>query len=171
MKPISGAATRAAIVSIAVITLPSTIASADHNQRRCEAVRAEIVATQFAHGCQSPVGLCTAGTIRGELGLNGTTQFIGDSIGAGLDTAPDAPATVPFSGVLRITTKHGTLNLRDTGVFNTSTGTPTAGFFSSFDRVDSGTGRYAGATGALLIGGQTVKGKLVGQITGELCLR
>jgi hypothetical protein len=172
MKLISYAATRAAIVSIALSAVSSTVLASDDHGRKCKAVTAEIVAVQFAQDCRSPVGLCTAGSIEGNLGLNGTTSFVGDSIGAGLDTAPDAPATLAFSGIVRITTaKDGTLTLRDTGVFNTAANTPTGGFFASFDRIESGTGRYAGATGSIFITGKTVKGRLVAQITGELCLR
>ena len=172
MKLISKAAMRAAIASIALTALPTTLLASDATGQKCKAVHAEIVAVQFAENCRSPVGLCTAGTIEGNLGLNGMTQFIGDSIGADLATAPDAPSTVAFSGLVHITTaKDGTLTLRDTGVFNTATGTSTGGFFASFDRIESGTGRYAGATGSIFISGKTVKGRLVAQISGELCLR
>jgi hypothetical protein len=172
MKLNNSAAARAAIASIALTALPTTLMASDAIAEKCKALHAEIIAVQFAEGCRSPVGLCTAGTIEGNLGLNGMTQFVGDSISADLATAPDAPATVAFSGLVRITTaKDGTLTLRDTGVFNTATDTPTGGFFASFDRIEGGTGRYAGATGSIFISGKTVKGKLVAQITGELCLR
>jgi hypothetical protein len=110
------------------------------------------------------------GTIKGNLGLNGTTQFVGDSLDAGLTTAPDAPATLAYSGVLRITTAlHGTITLRDTGVFDTATGTPTGGFFAAFERIEGATGLYKEVSGSIFSVGKTINGKLVAQISGELC--
>jgi hypothetical protein len=55
----------------------------------CKSIHAEIISTQYATGCVSPVNLCTAGTIDGNQGLEGTTSFIGDSIASG----PSSSAT------------------------------------------------------------------------------
>jgi len=94
-----------------------------------------------------------------------------DSIAPGPSTAPNPGATLSYSGVLQITTAHGILKMRDSGILDGSAGTPTGGFFSSFDQVLSGTEKYAGATGSLFIGGKTINGQFVTSvITGELCL-
>lgn len=170
MMPDLNIPTRAAIVSMALAALPGTLIAAEFTGQKCTPIHAEIVATQFTKGCTSPVGLCTAGTIKGNLGLIGVTQFVGDSLDAGLTTAPDAPATVAYSGVLRITTAlHETITLRDTGVFDTATGTPTGGFFAAFERIEGATGHFAKASGSIFSVGTTINGRLVAQISGELC--
>lgn len=156
---------------LALVTLMGTSAmSAKHPEKKCKKVQARIVAAPLLTGCTSPFGLCTAGTIEGNQGLNGTTAFVADGITPSPATAPDGPATIAYSGVIHITTSNGTLNVRDTGVFDTATGTQAGGLFASFDRIDGGTGRVAGATGTLLIGGRTVDGQLVAEVTGELCV-
>ena len=57
-----------------------------------------------------------------------------------------------------MTTAHGELALRDTGIFDQA-----SGVFSSFDVVNASdsTGKYAGATGQLFIGGETINGQFV----------
>lgn len=136
----------------------------------CKQIHAQITSAQITTMCTSPVNLCTAGTIDGNQGLNGTTFFTMDSIAAGPLTAPDAPATISFSGLLQITTDHGTLTTRHTGVFNTSVGSSTSGFFNSFDEVIGGTGKYQDATGFLFTGGRKIDGQFgTIVISGELC--
>ncbi|MEP6496015.1 MAG: hypothetical protein ABJF01_25265 [bacterium] len=157
---------------IALFTLMGTGAvSPEHSDKKCKKLEAQIIAVPLTTGCTSAFGLCTAGTIDGNQGLHGTTRFVADGITPSPATAPDGPATIAYSGVIHIVTQNGTLDVRDTGVFDTATGTPTGGLFVSFDRIDGGTGRFAGATGTLLIGGRTVEGRLVADVTGELCER
>src|SRR5581483_9458579 len=123
-------------------------------------------------GCTSPVGLCTAGKVEGNLGLDGTTSFAADALASGPATALNATVTFSYSGILKITTEKGTVTTRDTGIIDSSTGAAPGGFFSSFDVVTGGTGRFEGATGKLFIGGETISGRLVTRvITGEICLR
>jgi hypothetical protein len=110
-----------------------------------------------------------AGKIDGNQGLEGTTSFIGDSIASGPMTAPNPQATISYSGRLQITTAKGTLLSVDTGIFDTSTGTLTGGYFASFDVVKGGTLRFAGATGAFQFIGKTVNGKFISDLKGELC--
>jgi hypothetical protein len=136
----------------------------------CKPVHAEIISTPYVTGCTSPVGLCTEGTIDGNRGLEGTTSFIGDSIAPGPSTAPNSQATISYSGRLQITTAKGTLMSLDTGIFDTSTGTPTGGYFASFDVVSGGTFRFAGATGTFQFIGKTVNGQFVSDLSGELCI-
>jgi len=166
----TSAPTRAAIASMALVALPASLFAAELEGPACAPIHAEIVATQFTKGCTSAVGLCTMGTIKGNLGLNGVTQFVGDSLDAGLTTAPDAPATLAYSGVLHITLdSHETITLRDTGVFDTATGTPTGGFFTAFERIEGASGRFKNATGSIFSVGKTINGQLVARISGELC--
>lgn len=139
-------------------------ASADE----CKQVHAQIVSDPIFGCASSPIGLCTSGTIAGNQGLNGSTFFTGDSAAAGPATAPNPAATISYSGKLEIFTARGTLVTRDTGIFDQATGV-----FSSFDVVDSedSTGRFAGATGTLFIGGRLIDGQFVTTvITGELYL-
>ena len=158
-------------ISLAVLALMiASVPAAAHSGKKCKKLQAQIIAAPLVTGCTSPFGLCTTGTIDGNQGLSGTTRFVVDGITPSPATAPDGAATIAYSGLIRITTSSGTLTLRDTGVFDTATGTPAGGLFASFDRMDGGTGRYAGATGTLLIGGRTIAGRLVADVDGELCL-
>ncbi len=134
----------------------------------CIPIRASIEARFFTAGCLSPVGLCTAGEItRGGL-LNGTTEFtaLGIAVAAGMPgIEPDT--TLSYHGVLTITTKHGTLEISDVGVFDQVTGV-----FSELDRVVSGTGRFETASGTLFIYGDAFAdgSGFTGSIAGEVCL-
>lgn len=134
----------------------------------CKQVHAQIISDPIFGCATSPIGLCTSGTIDGNQGLNGSTFFTGDSAAPGPPTAPNPAWTISYSGTLEITTAHGTLVTRDTGIFDQLTGV-----FSSFDVVDSvnSSGKFAGATGTLFIGGRLIDGRFVTTvITGELCL-
>ena len=137
----------------------------------CKQIHAQIILSLTSAGCTSPVGLCSAGTIHGNRGLSGTTFFTVDSLASGPSTAPNPLSTISYSAVFEITTAHGTLTTRDTGILDGSTGTPTGGFFSSFDTVIDGTGKFQGATGDLFIVGKTIDGQqFTSVMTGELCL-
>lgn len=158
------------LISCALVT--TLLGGADDAvARECKKVHGQVISTPFTIGCTSPVALCTAGTIDGNQGLSGTTTFSADSIAPGPATAPDAPATISYSGVLQITTSHGTLITRDSGIFDTAAATlaGTGGFFSSFDLVLNGTERFAGATGALSFVGKTVGSQFVSEMTGSIC--
>ena len=95
--------------------------------------RSALQSTATTDGCTSPVGLCTAGTFRGDHLLRGTTSFVADGLApaAGMP-AVEAGTTLSYSGLLTITTRRGTLTTRDTGIFDTA-GT---GLFASRDVVD-----------------------------------
>ena len=135
----------------------------------CKQIHAEITSSSTSVGCLSPIGLCTSGTIEGNFGLDGTTYLTTDSFAPGPATAPKAPNVFSYSGTLQITSRHGTLTTRDTGIFDPlPTGT---GVFTSFDIITGGTGRYAGASGILFIAGRTVasSGQFVSTVTGAVC--
>jgi len=104
--------------------------------------------------------MTTATISRGGI-LNGTTaaQFTITSFA----TFPD----LPFSGQIVFTTKHGTLTLDLVGTFNALTGE-----FSGTGTPSAGTGRFAGATGELVLTGieDFSTGAFTETITGTLCL-
>lgn len=161
------------IYSICLLTsfLLATTIPVEAKAKDCKQVSAQIISSLTKTGCTSPVGLCTAGTIDGNRGLDGSTFFTVDSTAPGPSTAANAAATISYSGVLKVTTEQGTVTFRDSGLLDGSTGTAPGGFFSSFDIVIDGTGKFQGATGDLFIGGKTIAGHFVTTvITGELCL-
>lgn len=128
----------------------------------CKKVRAEIISFATTTDCASPIGLCTAGTIDGNQGLDGTTRF------TALTAAPfhgEPPTTLAVTGTLDISTAKGTLSTSD--VFNFDTA---RGVFSSIERITGGTGRYAGASGTLFIGGVVqADGSFRSEVSGTLC--
>ena len=135
--------------------------------QRCERLKGNggIRSTVVAEGCTSPVGLCTAGVFEGNRLLAGTTSFVADGLApaAGMPQV-EAPTTLAYTGLLTITTRHGTLTTRDTGIFDTA-----AGLFSSRDVIVGGTGIFAGATGHLFFTG-TGSSTFESDATGEICL-
>lgn len=134
----------------------------------CIPIHAEILSTFVTAGCESPVGLCTTGTITEGGILNGTTEFTALSVAtaAGMPgVEPDT--TLSYSGLLKITTKLGTLTISDVGIFDTA-----RGVFSELDRITEGTERFFGSNGTLFIyGTATADGTgFGGSINGEVCL-
>src|SRR5260370_19418451 len=95
-------------------------------------------------GCTSPVGLCTAGVFKGDGLLRGTTSLTADGLvpAAGMPLV-EAATTLSYTALLTITTRHGTLTTRDTGIFYT----PGTGLFASRDVVGGAAGLLAVATG------------------------
>jgi len=86
--------------------------------------------------------LCTAGPLTG--GLAGTLEFTMDSM-----TETSLPDVVIYTGVNTVTTADGTLTGTDYGIWNLATGE-----FVDYTTFTSGTGRYAGAHGTLVIAGR-----------------
>ena len=114
------------------------------------------------------MGLCTKGEITEGGMLNGTTEFIALSVApaAGMPgVEPDT--TLSYSGLLTITTKHGTLLIRDVGVFDTA-----RGVFSELERITEGTERFVNAKGTLFIYGPAAAdgSGFTGSIRGDVCL-
>jgi hypothetical protein len=153
------------LVSGAVALTAGRSAAAEERQR-CHRVHGGIRASVVAQGCTSPVGLCTAGEFHGDGLLNGTTSLTADGIvpAAGMP-AVEAPTTLSYSGLLTITTPHGTLTTRDTGIFDTAG----IGLFASRDVIVAGTGIFAGATGHIFYTG-TGTTSFDADASGEICL-
>jgi hypothetical protein len=162
-----------AILGAALLTILAVLGlrageTAAHDRDRCIQLRGHggIRSSVTADGCTSPVGLCTAGVYEGDQLLRGTTAFVADGLApsAGLPSS-EPPSTLSYSGLLTITTRHGTLTTRDTGIFDTA-----AGLFSSRDTIVSGTGIFAGATGHIFFHG-TGTTSFESTATGEICLQ
>jgi hypothetical protein len=133
---------------------------------RCRHVRAHVHTTLVSAGCQSPVGICTTGTVDGGP-FEGATTFLT------LNAAPSAgmPGTEPaanlsYSGTFTVTQRSGTFVASDLGVLD-----PGHAAFTEMTRSVSGTGRFENPTGTLFISGQIVDNSTAfdGFITGELC--
>jgi hypothetical protein len=107
------------------------------------------------------------GTISGNFGLSGTVVFTQDSSAAPPVTAP--PGSSVFSGILEITTRRGTLRLRETGMFSSRTGNPAGAILVSWGDSLSGTSFYEGATGDLFFIGRRIDGVLLVEMTGQIC--
>jgi len=130
----------------------------------CKKIHATIIDTQVTEGCTSPNRFCAAGTVEGNHGLNGTTYFVMDGAVRGPATAPGSVAT---SGILIYTTDRGTLTVRESGLSGLSESGE--GYFTAFQQVLSGTGRYEGATGHMWVLGEVREDHFESEVNGVLC--
>jgi hypothetical protein len=146
----------------------ATVSYADDDKAFCRDIRAELHELKTNDNCTSPLAFCSAGTIDGNFGLDGTTFFNVDGAAA---TPPEAPGTSSYTGIYTITTAHGTLTLRETGISYPRTGNPEGGVLASIAEVQSGTGRYATTTGILFFHGHNGRGLPSNvAVTGTLCV-
>jgi hypothetical protein len=142
------------LVAVVALTALGLVAPALGDERECHNINTtgEGYLTSLTATGGTTVGVIHSGLLRG------TTQF----------SAQFTDAQGNYVGTLVITTKHGTLTLRDVGHLNFATGE-----FSDQETVLSGTGRFAGATGNLAFQGivNLQSGRFVdNSITGEICL-
>jgi hypothetical protein len=163
--------TTIAILAMSTFTLGSSSLFADDSstaRQRCHQLdfTAGIQGAVVTDGCTSPVGLCTAGVFVGDRLLNGTTALVADGLvpAAGMPLV-EAASTLSYSALLTITTRHGSLTTRDTGIFDTA-GT---GLFASRDVVVGGTGIFQGATGHIFYTGTGVT-SFDAHASGVICL-
>lgn len=139
---------------IAAALLSSAAARADS----CKQIDTSI-ATSYVFGgwCQSPVGLCTEGTVASGP-LAGSTRF------TVLTMTPTAnPYVLLYTGELVITTRSGTVTVSDSGIYDAA-----AGKYFELEQVVTGTQRFSDARGALTSQG-TANGGFQGTLTGEIC--
>jgi hypothetical protein len=119
-----------------------------------------------AEGCQSPVGLCTAGRVWG--GLQGAYAFTMTS--AVPSQEPTAATVLFFTGHSVVTLKSGDVVLgTDTGAIDVPPGQ--GGFASLITFHDGGSGSTASATGQIRLRGDfdPVAGTTSGDYLGTLC--
>jgi hypothetical protein len=137
-----------------------SLASPGARAGQCKAIDTTIVTTlsACAPDFPSPVGLCTVGVV-GSGRLAGSTRF------RALTLTPTASEFVLlYTGELVITTRSGTLTLRDYGVLDLA-----AGRFFEVQNVVAGTGTFRRATGRLTSQGTTTGVSFAGSLTGSIC--
>jgi hypothetical protein len=152
-------------IGLAAAYLPLT---ARANDPVCKAIQAELIEIRVTEGCDAGLSSCFLGEVDGNHGLRGTTHFRGDSGAAG--PATGLTGFISYSGPFQYRTATGNLDMRETGVTNTSTGLPQSGSVTAYQQVMNGTGEYAGASGYLFVSGRNVGGVIRTSITGELCV-
>lgn len=154
----------AVVASLAVTAASPNKAEA---QASCQPVQGHLVATITTENCTSPVLLCTKGTITGAGPLNGATTFTTLALAPSAGLAPVVPpTTVSYTGDLTVTTRHGSMVLRDVGLADF-----VGAVFTEFDGITSGAGSFSGASGKWFISGGITGGGtgFDAEISGTLC--
>jgi hypothetical protein len=127
----------------------------------CKAVHADLIENAATTECRPPHTSCFLGEVDGNHGLRGTTYFKGDSAGSPPATSPEFRA---YSGVFEYTTPRGTLIARESGAVSSIQGVVTA-----YQKITDATGEFAGVTGHFFVNGFMGGGRVVTQVTGQLC--
>lgn len=133
----------------------------------CKKVHGHITTQITTENCNSPVLLCTAGTITGGGMLHGATAFTTLGLAPGAGLSPIVPdSTLSYTGNLTLTTRGGQLSLTDIGILEQGTLR-----FTELDSVVSGTGDFAGNGGHWFISGFVTGGGtgFDGEIEGDIC--
>jgi hypothetical protein len=132
---------------------------------RCLPVWGVINSVFTTKNCNSPIGLCTVGTITGSDLLDGNTTFValGEAPSAGMSGVEPA-ANLSYSGQLTIVGQQGTLVTNDLGVLDSAHLA-----FTEMERPSSGTGVFANPgnsaffiSGSIVDNGQGFQGYLSG---------
>lgn len=142
--------------------------SAQANDANCKSILADLVEVRATQGCNPGLSVCFLGEVEGNHGLRGTTHFRGDSGAAG--PATGSAGFISYSGPFQYRTATGNIDMRETGVTNTSSGLPQSGAVTAYQQVVGGSGEYQGATGYLFVSGRNVGGVISTRVFGELCL-
>jgi hypothetical protein len=155
------------LLSTGVPTLALALfASCSAGAEQCKTVDSHLMSALFIQGCTSPVGFCTRGTVASGP-LAGSFEFTALTSTA-LNQAP-----VFYSGVVVYTTKHGTLTVTDSGMFN-----PMNGSFLERQDVTGGTVAFVKSVGMLTsqgtgifldIGGTLTLVGFNGSVAGRVC--
>ena len=148
-------------ISVVALALVGWAETAGAEENDCHPAHGQLSSVFFTAGCTSPVGVCTQGTITRGGRLNGTDVFVATSI-----TPTAVAGVVDYTGVLTVTTKHGTITFATQGTINFATGQ-----FSETDRITAGTGAFAGATGTLTLAGalKADGSGFLSTISGQVC--
>lgn len=144
-------------VSVVVCLFGVGATSAAWAKPPCRTIKGTVETQQATAGCQSPIGLCFAGTLQTNSFLRGDTWFTATFA----QPDEDEPALLHYAGVLEVTLPNGrTVMLQSTGVLDTSTGT--------FTETEIATGNPAAT---LNVSGTTnaALSAFSGQISGQLC--
>jgi hypothetical protein len=159
-------ARRLALLSALVLSVPAAAAG---QGPQCLPLLAQISVRYVACPADfaSPLGLCTAGTLRGLGGhVLGTTRFRALTAAPGAGLSPDvvAPTTLSYAGDLELTLPWGVLMVRDVGLSDGAAAT-----FTEMGQVVGGSRGLANTTGNLFVSGSTRPDGFDGTVTGQLC--
>jgi hypothetical protein len=160
---------RAAPLCLAGLTASISAHADPHHDKTptCHEIRAELHELKTDENCMSPLAFCSAGTVDGNFGLDGTTFFSADG---SIPAAEPAVGMRSFTGSYTITTARGVLNMRETGTSYPRPGNPEGGVLASVVEVQSGTGRYENTTGILFFYGHNGRGLPSNvSVSGTLC--
>jgi hypothetical protein len=141
----------ACVLAAALVVVAGAQAAAANDSQGCSQVHATGVGQDLGGGHT------TATISHGGL-LNGTTQ--------GQFAIAGAPPVFAITGTVVFTTKHGGITATVSGTFNVATGA-----FNASGPLSAGTGKLAGASGALTLAGveNLATGAFTETITGTLC--
>lgn len=160
---------RATLISLSTLALAvASLVSGVANAQTCKSIHADLVEVRSTQGCDPGLAFCFLGEVNGNHGLRGTTHFKGDSGAAG--PATGTTGFISYSGPFEYRTATGNLDMRETGVTNTSAGLPQSGIVTAYQQVVGGTGEYEGATGYLFVSGRNVNNVIETFLVGEICL-
>lgn len=133
---------------------------------RCKTVHGDLVEERSTTGCKPGHTSCFLGEVDGNHGLRGTTYFKGEF------SAPfpaSAPTFRSYTGSFEYTTQHGTLTMAEMGMTDPPTSNPESGVVNAFQRIVSGTGDFAGATGYLFVSGFNRNQRIETIVNGVIC--
>ena len=133
----------------------------------CKAIHADLLETRSTVGCKPEHSFCFLGEVDGNHGLRGTTYFKGED--SALFPA-SAPTFRSYVGNFEYTTPTGTLTMREMGLSEPSANTTAdGGVVNAIQRIASGSGEFAGATGYLFVSGFNRSGQVTTTVHGEIC--
>src|SRR5262249_13054142 len=96
-------------------------------------------------------------------------NFIAPAVGgsAGLPASVEPTTTLSYGGEFTVFGERGSITYRTVGVYDT-----VLQLFTEIDRIVSGTGMFANASGSIYISGVGLDGglHLEGNVTGEVCI-
>jgi hypothetical protein len=147
--------------------LGSTARAQEAPAPSCKAVHADLVEARSTADCKPGHPVCFLGEVDGNHGLRGTTYFRGEE---GALFPPGAPTFRSYVGTFEYTTPSGTLTMREMGMTEPpDASNPESGVVNAFQRIVSGTGEYAGATGYLFVSGFNRNQRILTSVHGEIC--
>ena len=158
---------RSTLFCVVLCSFSAVTATAAEAKDRCIYVTARLSATFGVCPADftSPIGLCSAGTLRGFPWANTRFRATNAAYSAGMPDT-EAQTTLSYTGDLEVRDRWGTITFKDVGLNDSA-----AGVFSEIARVSAATGLYNGYSGTLHITGHAEDGGLTfaGDVRGKLC--
>lgn len=144
-----------------LIAVVGVTAGRAQTAKGCTTVQGTMTESRVTTGCRDGRASCFVGELTADHDLRGTSYFHGDSSGT---PAATSGAFTPYGGFFEYTTPKGTITLRESGIVSATDGIVTA-----FQKITSGTGAYAGATGHFYVFGTTRGDRVTTRLQGEIC--